>query len=293
MKAFVAILSLLFSVSAFAKIDFSQGQTIDKVEVDGQSSKYSGTVAITKGDDESSIIELKLAGPFHCPAGKMCIQVMDAFTLSAKLVATTDNCGSIIYTALTDGTPYDGSRVEITVQDNSGRMCRDMRRGLIEVTAKESYLRTQYEKNYFAVQTYMHDSKNFNLSKGIVVDEVTLKGDEAGGRGGFVKVNSKKREVLISYSFASCDDGGACQPMFQLKELKLKLMSVKNDGCGSVVYKAQTAGIIPGADYSEVTITDNTKRLCEDVIQGRLVVDGSTRYPYPGREGVEFKLLKK
>lgn len=292
MKTLVSALCLFLSTSAFAAIDFSTAQVIDKVEANGKPSKYSGTVQIINDNvNGPSRIVLQIAAPFYCPAGRVCAQVMDAHTISAEIVSQTEQCGSIIYNAITDGTPYDGLKEEITLQDNSARMCRDMRKGLIEIDAKTTAVRTQSVRTYFAVQTYKYDSENFDLSKGVKFSKVKLEGGEAAGRGGFVQVNARKKEVVISYSFVSCSQG-ACQAMYQTKQLKLKLVSKLKDICGTVIYKANTKNILMGGEYQQFTIEDNTNRICENVIRARLTINGTISHPYPQSTPVTIEMLK-
>lgn len=290
MKALVTVLCFLFSASAFASIDFSQGQNLDQFQINGKPSEFTGPVTIEKAQIGENI-NVHVLAPIECPAGRVCPEVMQEINLNAKIVSIEESCGSIIYTGVTDKSPSDGPLTEIRVLDHSTRICEDIRAGLIEVEAKVRFLKTQKVTKYFGVQSYKDEASNFDLKKGVQMNIVNLSGDEAGGRDGYVKVNEATGKVLVSYTYMYCVNN-ACQAMFQTKKMNLKLVSKKNDGCGSVVYKAVTSEIIPGGDYSEVTIADNSKRVCEDVLRAFLVVEGVTRYPYPGRAPNTFELLK-
>lgn len=292
MKALVTALSFLFSTSAFAAIDFSHGQRIDQVKVDGKPSQFSASVTIQTAKVGEKIT-VHMMAPFDCPTARFCPAVMTEVELSAEIVSIGDDCGSVVYTALTDHTPHDGLKTQITVQDNSTRMCRDMRPGVIEVNATTEAVRTRTVKNYEAVQTWKLNHDNYDLSQGVNMKSVKLSGGETSGRAGFVKIDESSREVTVSYLYAQNKSEVGIHPTkLQHKTLKLTLMSKKDDGCGSTIYTAQTAGIKPGASYTEVTIADNTNRICEDVYRARLVLDGTIRFPYPGRKQVNIEMLK-
>ncbi len=64
------------------------------------------------------------------------------------LINTDTQCGSKIYKGFSDKTNANGSRISITVQDNSTRTCRDFRPALVETTVKEEFVNPEIKNNY-------------------------------------------------------------------------------------------------------------------------------------------------
>jgi hypothetical protein len=306
MKALFSIIVLAFAVNANARsiqpvrkgLDFSNGQfaTVTKQENTQHQAEYS---KITIKDGQITVEYF--VDP--CPPNAACSfePAVKVDEITAPIVEQTEDCGSIVYRAFEDNTPSDGLRVSIEVQDNSTRMCRDMRPGKVEAKASSMSFWTQTPVNYEMVQNWQElgafhpqPPKGLKLSKGVKLNKVIIDGQAEGAMyKGFVKVNQRTKDVTVSYQYHPCKgEGIVCLAIMAEREEALTLTQKYTDGCGSIVYKAVTKNPAMGGEYMSVEIVDNSTRTCEDVIPSILVVNGTISQAIPGHQATHFTLLK-
>ncbi len=64
--------------------------------------------------------------------------LIDSFEVKLTSVRT-EYCGSTIYEGSEDKMPVDGAKIVVRIQDNSSRLCEDIRPALIETEVNETY----------------------------------------------------------------------------------------------------------------------------------------------------------
>lgn len=298
---FVTLALIVCSASAFATADLSKGEKLNIVRKNGVETSYKGLVKLNTYRFSSCGFAQRCIGNNR----ELEVIIKDGEKIvndfKAPLLKTEDHCGSVVYSASVDDRPVDGSLVQIEVMDNSERLCRDFRPGLIEVRIKTAYVSRMDGKEIVSNYELLATIQPADLAKGVELSSVVLNSkEEQNGSNGFVQVIKSKKQVLVSYNYTSCpqdSDGNslpvACPAVLYKKNLQLKLDSVTRDACGSVIYHAVPAEILMGGAYHDVTVTDNRKNTCETFAAlPAIEVKGRTSYPYPGRSTTEFTMTK-
>ncbi len=133
MKQILSLLVVFYSAVTLAK------NPVIGPAIVYQSGVRTELVAQINVDLDAKVIEVKTwrdicgtmlpakPGTVHCMA-----MPVPSRTYTVLLTSVGSSCGSAVYSGLEDKTMVDGARIEITVQDNSTRTCRDIRNATVE-----------------------------------------------------------------------------------------------------------------------------------------------------------------
>lgn len=100
---------------------------------------------------------------------------------------------------------------------------------------------------------------------------------------GFVAVDFTNGTVTLSLDITTCNRTTPCPPSRTISSVTLPLVSSRLDGCGSHVYIARKDARPVDGVLREITVTDHTGRICEDL--RRHLTDVTETITLPGMGG--------
>lgn len=146
MKLALMIFALVSTPAMADSMITRQHEVLERVNVDGRPTRYVGVLDMDFINNKIDVVVYDdICGQF-APAKPGTVRCMAAAKAVKKLNVLMQkratSCGSKIYSGIVDKRRVDGGRLEITVTDNSSRLCRDLPKGEIVVDVKETAARS-------------------------------------------------------------------------------------------------------------------------------------------------------
>jgi len=158
MKTLMLIAFVLASQLSFGRILETENTFIlNKVIVDQVETEFVAELTVNQRKKTIQVdIYRDICGSYSRIEGEIRCLAMPILLkrIETNIHDTETSCGSQIYSAGNNNLNHSGTQVELEVMNNSGRVCRDLRPGIIELRVKSLDLLTKKVTELELYKTY-------------------------------------------------------------------------------------------------------------------------------------------